>query len=220
MILIGSFGARAEAQDSVTISYPVENPTWMAGSSQTVSATVSGNAPVSNMRVTIYATADPGNLLRSYTSAYTYFWYYNFICPFGSFTHGAYTNCTIQVDAIGSDGVTVVGTASTSVWIVTPWQRRPGERRSKRVIRSPAVIDVACGHGEPCRASTRLMQPVDVQDRPAFSGKTLAHDGLERNVPHDARRERVLERPVELGRARAVEGRGERGSLGSHRGSR
>ncbi len=121
MILVGSVGSRAEAQDTVAISNPVGNPVWIAGSSQTVSASVYGSTPVKTMRVTIYATANPGNLLGSYDSAYNpNFWYLNFTCPFGSFNHGVYTDCTIKVTALGSDGKTVVGSSTTTVTIYTP----------------------------------------------------------------------------------------------------
>ena len=118
MIVIGCVGARAEAQDTVSITTPEGNPTWIAGNGATVAAMVYGSTPVSTMRVTIYATDDPTTILYSNTSTYVFFWYLNFTCPSGG-VPGNYLACTLEVDAIGSDGVTIVGTSTTSVNIYT-----------------------------------------------------------------------------------------------------
>jgi hypothetical protein len=69
-------GTVAEAQtypDTVEISNPPDPPntqTWISGNGYTISAGVSGSAPVLNMRVTIYLTSKPSTVYLSNTSKY------------------------------------------------------------------------------------------------------------------------------------------------------
>ncbi len=118
MILIVCTGSRAQAQDTVSITTPTNNPTWISGNGVSVAATVYGSAPVSTMRVTIYPVGTPTQVLYSNTSAYSFTWFINFTCP--SLGTKGLANCTVQVDAIASNGVTIVGTATSAVSIETP----------------------------------------------------------------------------------------------------
>jgi hypothetical protein len=63
LIVIASSASTARAQypDSVSITTPSGNPTWVAGNGESVAAVVYGDTPVPTMRDTIYSTGDSSN---------------------------------------------------------------------------------------------------------------------------------------------------------------
>lgn len=119
MVVVFSQSWAAYAQDSVSITSPAGNPgpTWTVGNPYGVDASITGNAPVSKVRVTIYPTGNPNNPLLVNTSSYFPFWFVNFDCP-NSGEKYELVPCTILVEAIGADGVTVVGSGTAFVGIV------------------------------------------------------------------------------------------------------
>ena len=121
LIVVFSSTSTAYAQDSVSITSPSGNPTWVAGNGETVAAFITGNTQVSTVRVTIYDTANPGDQYYSNTSNYNQFWFLNFTCPNPDPGSG-YTlwPSTVKVEAIGTDGVTVVGSSTAPVTIAAP----------------------------------------------------------------------------------------------------
>jgi hypothetical protein len=116
VVVLSASNAHAQYPDTVTISYPSSGTTWIGGNGVTTSGGVSGNTPVSTMRVTIFATAAPNMVYFSNTSNYTSFWYINYTCPHTGTEFPV--PCTLKLEAIGSDGSTVVGSATVSINIV------------------------------------------------------------------------------------------------------
>lgn len=117
IVVLSASKAHAQLPDTVLISYPTGNPTWIAGNGATISAGVGGTTAVSLMQVTIVNTSTPSQVYYSNTSNYGFWWYVNFTVPIA--VVNAYTDCTITVNAIGADGVTVVGSSTTTVKIYT-----------------------------------------------------------------------------------------------------
>ena len=120
LIIVVSSASKAHAQypDTVSISNPTNDPTWIKGNWATISAGVSGGTAVSLMQVSITATGYPTTVYLANTSNYTSFWYINFVVPYAVVRY--YAPCTITVNAIGADGVTIVGQSTTTVVIYTP----------------------------------------------------------------------------------------------------